>query len=297
MADGACGAGQSEAGAEPFDVTAVPHPGQDENCLTGKQVSLRDPLPASSVAWLARSPEQPAGAWFVVAKLIEVVDDLAKAETELTDVVRALDGVHLAHGEPAVADRHPRHVRTRRRLDGLASLSTFRAPDSRSGDYAAVELLAAVLGRGRGSRLYRKLGARGISRSARMPLGVGPGPRGSGVHQHVQPARRRRLGGVEYEFLTVLNSLADGSVPVSEPELGRAKALLTSDWLSSVSELSGRADMLGQYAMLQGDPRAVRDQLRRLDLVTADDVQRMAGLVFPEENGVVVEYAAVRSGE
>jgi len=104
-------------------------------------------------------------------------------------------------------------------------------------------------------------------------------------------------GDVEYEFLTVLNSLADGSVPVSEPELGRAKALLTSDWLSSVSELSGRADVLGQYAMLQGDPRAVRDQLRRLDLVTADDVQRMAGLVFPEDNRVVVEYAAVRSGE
>jgi predicted Zn-dependent peptidase len=171
----------------------------------------------------------------------------------------------------------------------------FRAPDSRSVDFEAVEVLAAVLGRGRGARLYRKLiteknlaqreeaytSAWGLAYGASVFIGMFS-PR-DGVEAAV----------VEREFLGVLDALADGSAPVSESELARAKALLSSDWLRSVGELGGRADLLGQHATLDGDPKVVRDYLAKLAAVTAEDVHRIAALVLPEDNRVVIEYVPV----
>ncbi|NUP52403.1 MAG: insulinase family protein [Catenulispora sp.] len=168
----------------------------------------------------------------------------------------------------------------------------FRAPDSRDDSFTAIEVLAAVLGRGRGSRLYRKLiteknlaqreeaytSTWGLAYGASVFIGL------------FSPRDGVEASEVEAEFLAVLDAMADGSAPVTETELGRAKALLTSDWLRAVGELGGRADMLGQYATLEGDPKAVREYLARLDAVTAEDVQRLAALILPADNRVVIEY-------
>ena len=168
----------------------------------------------------------------------------------------------------------------------------FRAPDSRHDDFAAVEVLAAVLGRGRGSRLYRKLiTEKNLAQREEAYTSVWGLAYGASVFIGTfSPRDGGDAAEVEREFLAVLDALADGSNPVSGPELDRAKALLTSDWLRSVGELGGRADMLGQYATLDGDPKVVRDYLRRLEAVTAEDVQRVAALVLPDDNRVVIEY-------
>ena len=168
----------------------------------------------------------------------------------------------------------------------------FRAPDSRDRDFETVEVLAAVLGRGRGSRLYRKLiteknlaqreeaytSAWGLAYGASVFIGM------------FSPRDGVEAAEVEREFLGVLDALVAGEAPVSEAELARAKALLTSDWLRSVGELAGRADLLGQHATLDGDPKVIRDYLGKLDAVTAEDVHRVAALVLPGNNRVVIEY-------
>jgi predicted Zn-dependent peptidase len=168
----------------------------------------------------------------------------------------------------------------------------FRSPDARHEDYAAVEVLAAVLGRGRGARLYRKLiteknlAQREESYTSTWNLAYGAGV----FFGLFSPRDGVEAAEVEREFTAVLDALADGSAPVSEAELGRAKALLTSDWLRAVSELGGRADLLGQYATVDGDPKIVREYLARLEAVTAEDVQRVAAEILPDDNRVVIEY-------
>ncbi|MEY9891871.1 zinc protease [Catenulispora sp. MAP5-51] len=168
----------------------------------------------------------------------------------------------------------------------------FRSPDARDEDYAAVEVLAAVLGRGRGARLYRKLiteknlAQREESYTSTWNLAYGA----SVFFGLFSPRDGVEAAEVEREFTAVLDALADGSAPVSESELGRAKALLTSDWLRAVSELGGRADLLGQYATVDGDPKIVREYLGRLEAVTAEDVQRVAAQILPDDNRVVIEY-------
>ncbi|MBW8803643.1 MAG: insulinase family protein [Catenulisporales bacterium] len=168
----------------------------------------------------------------------------------------------------------------------------FRAPDTRDDSFAAVEVLAAVLGRGRGSRLYRKLVTeKNLAQREEAYTSVWGFAYGASAFIGLfSPRDGVEAAEVEREFVAVLDGLADASAPVSEAELDRAKALLTSDWLRAVGELGGRADTLGQYATLERDPKAVREYLPRLEAVTAEDVQRAAALILPEDNRVVVEY-------
>ncbi|MFL6115282.1 MAG: M16 family metallopeptidase [Catenulispora sp.] len=168
----------------------------------------------------------------------------------------------------------------------------FRAPDSRDDSFTAVEVLAAVLGRGRGSRLYRKLiTEKNLAQREEAYTSVWGFAYGASAFIGLfSPRDGVEAAEVEREFVAVLDGLADGSAPVSEAELDRAKALLTSDWLRAVGELGGRADMLGQYATLEGDPKAVHEYLPRLEAVTAEEVQRAAALILPADNRVVVEY-------
>jgi zinc protease len=168
----------------------------------------------------------------------------------------------------------------------------FRSPDARHEDFAAVEVLAAVLGRGRGARLYRKLVTeKNLAQREESYTSVWNLSYGASVFFGLfSPRDGVEAAEVEREFTAVLDTLADGSAPVSEAELGRAKALLTSDWLRAVSELGGRADLLGQYATVDGDPKIVREYLGRLEAVTAEDVQRVAAQILPDDNRVVIEY-------
>jgi predicted Zn-dependent peptidase len=188
-----------------------------------------------------------------------------------------------------------RHVEHDDSVPRPMSFVMFRAPDGRDASFAAVEVLSAVLGRGRGSRLYRKLVTeKNLAQREEAYTTVWGLAYGASVFiASFSP----RDGGdpveVEGEFLGVLQGLATGAAPVSPAELERAKALLTSDWLRSVSELGGRADLLGQYATLEGDPKKARDYLARVQAVTAEDVERAAALILPPENRVIVEYVPV----
>ena len=168
----------------------------------------------------------------------------------------------------------------------------FRSPDARDEDFAAVEVLATVLGRGRGARLYRKLVTeKNLAQREESYTSVWNLSYGASVFFALfSPRDGVEAADVEREFTAELDALADGSGPVSESELERAKALLTSDWLRAVSELGGRADLLGQYATVDGDPKIVREYLGRLEAVTAEDVQRVAALILPDDNRVVIEY-------
>ncbi|MET8152201.1 pitrilysin family protein [Actinoplanes sp. NPDC049668] len=148
--------------------------------------------------------------------------------------------------------------------------------------YDAVTVLATVLGSGRGSRLYQRLadGAR-----IAQPDYVGA----YGVDLAHAPAplivTATAKDGVDAATLTagvaeVLDSMA--TEPVTEAELERAKALLTTSWWRQMSTVGGRADTLGRYATQFGDAASAAYRLPQLLAVTAQDVADAARTLDPQ---------------
>ncbi|MGB2570220.1 M16 family metallopeptidase [Micromonospora citrea] len=161
----------------------------------------------------------------------------------------------------------------------------FGAPGN---DVATV--LAAVLGSGRGSRLYQRLadgeriaqpdsvGAYGVDLAhAPAPLIVTATAR-PGVS-----AERLAAGVAE-----VVDELA--TVPVTHAELDRAKALLSTAWWRQMSTVDGRADTLGRYATQFGDPAKAAERLPAWLAVTAEQIAELAAEVLGATDRVTLTY-------
>ncbi|WP_422773537.1 M16 family metallopeptidase [Plantactinospora sp. WMMC1484] len=153
--------------------------------------------------------------------------------------------------------------------------------------YDVVTMLATVLGSGRGSRLYQRLadGARLAQPESVGAFGVdlayAPAPLiVTATARDGVPADRLEAGLVE-----VLDGLADG---VTEAELDRARALLTTAWWRQLASVDGRADILGRHAVQLGDPARAADRLPALLAVTAEQVSTLAAeLLRPEERATL----------
>ncbi|WP_213455153.1 M16 family metallopeptidase [Rhizomonospora bruguierae] len=167
---------------------------------------------------------------------------------------------------------------------------SYRSHPFGSPGYDATTVLAAVLGSGRGSRLFQRLadgrrlaqpdniGSYGVDLAhAPAPLIVSATAR-PGV-----PAADLEAGLVE-----VVASMV--TEPVTDAELERAKALLTSSWWRQVSTLGGRADTLGRYATLFRAPERVAAQLDGWRSVTAERVAEVAAEILDEDARVTLTY-------
>ncbi|MCY1140385.1 pitrilysin family protein [Actinoplanes sp. Pm04-4] len=163
--------------------------------------------------------------------------------------------------------------------------------------YDAITVLAAVLGNGRGSRLYQRLadGAR-----IAQPDYIGS----YGVDLAHAPApliiTATAKDGVSVETLEeglseVIASLV--TEPVTPEELSRAKALLTTAWWRQVSTVGGRADTLSRYATQFGDAAAAGYRLPQWLAVTADDVTEAAAYALKPESRVTLTYLPESNGE
>ena len=138
--------------------------------------------------------------------------------------------------------------------------------------YDAITVLAAVLGSGRGSRLYQRLAD---GKRIAQPDYVGA----YGVDLAHAPApliiTATAKDGVDAETLEAgLTEVLDGLAgePVTEEELERAKALLTTSWWRQMSTVGGRADTLGRYATQFGDPGSAGYRLPAWQAVTTGDI-------------------------
>jgi zinc protease len=156
--------------------------------------------------------------------------------------------------------------------------------------YDAITVLAAVLGNGRGSRLYQRLadGAR-----IAQPDYIGS----YGVDLAHAPAplivTATAKDGVAVEQLEAgLAEVIDSLVtePVTEAELSRAKALLTTAWWRQMSTFTGRADTLSRYTTQFGDPSAAGARLPGWLAVTADEVTAVAADLLRPTSRVTLTY-------
>ncbi|MFF5175068.1 M16 family metallopeptidase [Micromonospora sp. NPDC000089] len=156
--------------------------------------------------------------------------------------------------------------------------------------YDVATVLAAVLGSGRGSRLYQRLadgeriaqpdlvGAYGVD------LAHAPAPLIATATARPGVTGERLAAGVA----EVLDELA--TVPVTATELERAKALLSTGWWRQMSTVDGRADTLGRYATQFGDPAKAGERLPAWLAVTAEQIAELAAEVLGADDRATLIY-------
>ena len=147
---------------------------------------------------------------------------------------------------------------------------SWRLPARGTRAYDALDLAFSILGHGQTSRLHKSL-VRGLEHaeaaSASMLGLIGGNSFGFGY------ARARDGVSVEQveEDLTVEVERIR-SEPPTEREVRRAKAQFERHWLHELARVDSRADALGEYATLHGDPGLINQRMAEVDAITADDI-------------------------
>ncbi|GGJ93240.1 zinc protease [Pilimelia anulata] len=156
--------------------------------------------------------------------------------------------------------------------------------------YDAATVLAGVLADGRGSRLYRELaeGRRLAQPDYLAAYGVdlahAPAP------LILSATARAGVGIDELEegLVAVVDEVT--RTGVTEDEVARARALLTTAWWRQMETVAGRADVLSRYALQFGDPRLAGDRLPARLAVTAERASAVAAEILAPERRATIRY-------
>ncbi len=164
----------------------------------------------------------------------------------------------------------------------------FRAPVFGDPRLDALDVASQILSGGKGSRLHRRLvrDERIAQDVSVFTLGFVGGASITAGWATVRPGVE--IARVETAYLEELDRIA--REPVSEDELGRAKALIETDELGALQRTDERADRLSMYATLFDDPDLINRQLARYLEVTADGIRDVSASVFRADNRVVLTY-------
>jgi zinc protease len=205
-------------------------------------------------------------------------DDVRKNLTSLT--AGCLQGCGR---EPLVAIDPPQ-------LGPRRSRETFAIPASRISlawkspaldhpDSPAFDVLAAMLGRGRASRLHRTLREeRGLALEISAYSWTGPGRDGIfGISADADPEKRDQL--IDAIFLEVA---AIHSEPLDD-DLAKAKRQIAASQFRSLTTASGRASDLASNWHEARDLDFTRRHVAAIQAVTADDVRRAAARLVDEK--------------
>ena len=86
---------------------------------------------------------------------------------------------------------------------------------------------------------------------------------------------------LEQETVELIDQLiTDGP---TEDELRRAKAQFERHWLHELARVDSRADALGEYATLHGDPHLINSRIADIDAIDNDDVRGHPPRFRPEQ--------------
>lgn len=164
---------------------------------------------------------------------------------------------------------------------------TYLIPSEKSPDAEALTLADIILSRGRSSRLYKALVyeqqlAQSVNANADLKEDAGLFQVTAIVAAGKKPEE------AEAALKAELKKLQDA--PVSAAELEKAKNQIITSQLRQRETNNGKANALGQAAVLLGDPNRVNTDLEKLQAVTAADIQRVATKYLTDKNRYVFIY-------
>jgi zinc protease len=149
----------------------------------------------------------------------------------------------------------------------------YRGPALGDADHAALVVLNEILFGGRASRLYRELVT--VREACTEVRGWVSTFRDPGLYELYFTARP---GVGSDAILAVLDAELERvrSVPVAREELDRAKARLELGLLQSLETMGGKAEQIGFYDMVLGDPAAAFQRLARYRRISAGELRTAA---------------------
>ena len=175
--------------------------------------------------------------------------------------------------EPEPPQRDVREIEMKKPTATEKLLVGYHGPALGDADHAALTLLSEIMFGGRASRAHRSMVIeKEMASEVRGWVSTFQDP---GLFEMYATARE---GHQTRELLIALDREVDRVKRdvVADDELVRAKARLELSTLQSLESTSGKAEVIGFYQLLLGDPCAV---FRRLDVyrrVTASDVRKAA---------------------
>jgi len=155
-------------------------------------------------------------------------------------------------------------------VPAAAAYFTWRLPARGGRDFDALDLALSILGHGQTSRLHKQL-----VRGSEHAEGTGASAMGLIGGNSFGFSYARARDGVspeelEQEVVEVIDQLlTDG--PTGE-ELRRAKAQFERHWLHELARVDSRADALGEYATLHGDPNLINSRIAEITAIGDDEV-------------------------
>ncbi len=149
----------------------------------------------------------------------------------------------------------------------------WRTTRAYANDEAALNALAAVLTRGKASRLYKRLVY--DEQTAQNVIAYNDAQLLSGdFYVRVTGKENLDLNGLEAAVLEEVARLA--ATPPSADELRRIVNGIESDFVSALETGIGKADQLNHYFYYTGDPDHAAEDLARYRALTPSDIQRVA---------------------
>jgi zinc protease len=191
---------------------------------------------------------------------------------------------HETFAEPATIEptqRGEREVHLKKESELPLLMLAFHMPTSRSAENPAIELIEAILATGESSRLQSRLVDKeqvALNIEAFDEPSLDPYL----LFISIQPRAGVTIDRLQSLALAELARLS--TMPVSGPELRKAK----NQWLAAhyrrMKTVSGRANLLGTYEVFHGDYRKLFSEPEDIEKVTPADIQRVAKDLFREEN-------------
>ncbi len=160
----------------------------------------------------------------------------------------------------------------------------YKSPAANDPQGAAINLLVSVLTEGNSSRLHRLLVEEkklAIEVNGYFAEGFDPGL----TWLQLTLPEGVKVGEVEKALDAALDQVvAQG---VTDAELVRAKNLYASSFWKQIATINGKANLLGQFEVFEGDYKKLFDSPAVYDKVTRDDVQKAAALVLQKNRRTV----------
>ena len=159
----------------------------------------------------------------------------------------------------------------------------YHIPDSRYPDSTVLDVISTILTDGQSSRLYKQLVDSQLAISANGGFGESLDP--TLFRFTIQPRTGVDTAVTEKVLFEQLTKLQSDLVPDSE--LRKAKNQMLAGLYRRLKTIEGRANLLGTYEVFMGDYSKAFDEDKRVEAVTAADIQRVAKKYFTAKNRTV----------
>src|SRR5262249_30174353 len=156
-----------------------------------------------------------------------------------------------------------------------------------------VDVIERLLGAGESSRLHEDLvRAHELATAVEVNNVWGTDPDLFWVYVQARPGKT--AAELEHRIDAVMKRLTTEAI--SAEELARAKNQLRAELVRGLKTVSGKANQLGFFQIVFGDYRALLRLDAEWEVVTVDDVRRVAAELLVPTRRTVVTLVPVRSG-